>query len=118
MTPASAGSPKGGDAKQAPSRSDNIAVGRQADAPETIALTQSQQAILNGLSGTQRQALCRAEPDGNLGGYFVRWWHTNGPTMRALCRKELGVSVWSGLVLTPLGLLLRTTLLQANRNGK
>jgi hypothetical protein len=33
MTPASAGSPKGGDAKQAPSRSDNIAVGRQADAP-------------------------------------------------------------------------------------
>jgi len=113
MTPASAGSPLGARPEGAGSRSDNIAV-READAPETIALTQSQQAILNGLSEAQRRALCRCEMtslgngipsnvedarilhDAGLAWTPAHWWH---PLNRD-------------------GETLRTTLLQANRNGK
>jgi len=68
--------------------------------------------IANGLSEGQRRAMLSAEADGCLGYLFIRWWQTSGPTMRALRRRGLGSTVWSGLILTPLGLAVRAHLLQ------
>jgi hypothetical protein len=96
---------------------------READAPETIALTQSQQAILNGLSEAQRRLILWHQPN-SPGVVMV---HTRGIAYRAadvLRAKGITHNHTHGWAeLSPLGLaireaLLRTTLLQANRNGK
>jgi len=76
----------------------------------TGTLTQSQQAILDGLSAVQRQAIRDC---------LTRYMDPN--TTKALRRK--GLCEGRGSMLTMDGLaireaLLRTTLLQANRNGK
>lgn len=56
------------------------------------------------LSVQQRGAILRAEIDGHLGNRFVRRWHANGRTLRSIRKKGLGMTVWSGIMLTPLGL--------------
>jgi len=84
---------------------------RAADAPETIALTQSQQAILNGLSEESREAI-RTGSTSVLATQGLPW--CGRCDMRA-------TGGWSWCKHHPDncdGLLLRTTLLQANRNGK
>ena len=70
------------------------------------------QRIADSLSEAQRRALLRAEPDGHLGHHFVRWWHANAPTLKALRRAGMGTTVWSGLALTPLGLEVKAYLQQ------
>ena len=122
MTPASAGSPKGRDTVGGSiAEGDNIAV-READATETIALTQSQQAILNGLSGTQRQAILRAVPGGRIistgePAFFEAWAHNRTLNkLRSLGLLHCYLLTADGLAIREA--LLRTTLLQANRNGK
>lgn len=70
-------------------------------------MTLTPEEIAGRLTKAQRRALVRAEPDGKLGKFFIRWWVANGVVLRALKRKDLGFSVWSGLCLTPLGLAVR-----------
>jgi len=110
----------GRDAQQFDREATKAAV-READAPETIALTQSQQAILNGLSGPMLVALERL---------CKNFCWADGRSVTALERRGLAVSrMLIGFGETPdrmsaptqLGrevFALRTTLLQANRNGK
>jgi len=84
----------------------------------TDTLTQSQQAILNGLTAAQRRMLLAARETP-----LTSRMKCPG-RMKALRAKGLAVEAWrGGDLLTPLGdaireALLRTTLLQANRNGK
>ena len=68
------------------------------------------QTIASKLTKAQRAAVMRAESDGDLGLRFVRWWHADARTLRALVKKDLGTSCWSGLFLTPSGELVRTHL--------
>ncbi len=70
--------------------------------------------IAEGLTKAQREALARAEPDGQLGLYFLRWWHANAPTLKAIRKRGLGTTTWSGLALTPLGQQVRAHLEQRN----
>jgi len=112
MTPASAGSPLGARPEGAGSRSDNIAVGRQADAPETIALTQSQQAILKSLSAKQKRNIQNTPHPQPMEGH----WFWPGSLQEAYEIARMGLLNKHGF--TPAGIALRTTLLQANRNGK
>ena len=76
----------------------------------TDALTQSQQAILDGLSEAQRQVLLSVARTDFLSVV------TSLVGLGLVERDDDGLS--AAFRLTPLGLLLRTTLLQANRNGK
>jgi len=79
----------------------------------TDALTQSKQAILNGLTAAQKDALLGTysftspleEEDGEIALVEAGLWN-------------MLFGLTGADRLTPLGLLLRTTLLQANRNGK
>lgn len=64
------------------------------------------------LSKSQRAALLVAEPDGHLGRHFIRWWQASGRTLRALRRKELGIVVWSGIMLSSRGLAVRALLIE------
>jgi len=71
--------------------------------------------MARGLSEAQRAAICRAEQDGHLAKFFVRWWHANGRTIRSLVRKGFGVTVWSGAILTPRGEELRRHLMEKDQ---
>lgn len=78
-------------------------------------MTKTPAEIAMGLSKQQAGALKRAEPDGHLGLYFVRWWHANSRTLRALRNRGLGTAVWSGIALNQTGLAVRAALLEGER---
>ena len=65
------------------------------------------EAVARGLTKTQRAAILRAEADGHLGRLFIRWWHANGRTLKSLTRRGLSSVVWSGVMLTSLGVAVR-----------
>ena len=65
-------------------------------------------AIVAKLTPGVRDALARAELDGNLGRYFTRW--TTVKVGKALVKQELGTAVWSGVMLSSLGEQVRAAL--------
>lgn len=73
--------------------------------------------IVRGMTKAQADAVLRAEEDGHLGNLFIRWWQANGRTLRALRRKGLGISVWSGVMLSKAGLEVRARLLSSGGEG-
>lgn len=64
--------------------------------------------IAAGLTKAQREALIRAELDGNLGRYFSRF--ISAPAGRGLIKAKLGTAVWSGVMLNALGEEVRALL--------
>lgn len=66
--------------------------------------------IAAGLTKAQRDAIVSAEPDGQLGKCFIRWWQAGTKTMASLRRKQLATTVWSGVVLSDTGLQVRAIL--------
>lgn len=65
-------------------------------------------AVAAKLTAGQRTALLRAELDGNLDRYFARF--ISVPVGRGLVRAQLGTAVWSGVVLSELGVTVRAHL--------
>ena len=64
--------------------------------------------IAGKLTKAQREALLKAELDGNLGRYFSRFISMQAG--RGLIKAGLGTAVWSGVVLSARGLAVRTIL--------
>lgn len=64
--------------------------------------------VAAGLTKAQREALLKAELDGNLGRYFARF--ISEPAGRGLVKAGLGTAVWSGVMLSALGLAVRASL--------
>jgi hypothetical protein len=60
------------------------------------------------LTKAQREALIKAELDGNLGRYFSRF--ISAPAGRGLVKAGLGTAVWSGIMLSQTGLAVRAFL--------
>ena len=79
-------------------------------------MTDEAREIAARLTEAQRRALKRAEPDGQLGFYFIRWWVANDRTLGALVKSRIGTVVWSGVALTPFGLAVRAVLMEG-RDG-
>lgn len=61
-----------------------------------------------GLTKAQREALLKAELDDNVDRYFTRF--ISEPAGRSLVKAGLGTAVWSGVMLSELGLAVRASL--------
>ncbi|MEG8219022.1 hypothetical protein OSJ57_00080 [Sphingomonas sp. HH69] len=73
-------------------------------------MTPTIEELARGLTEAQKRAVMEAESDGHLGNRFVRWWQADRRTIKSLRSRSLGTAVWSGMMLTPLGITLRAYL--------
>ncbi|WP_293921181.1 hypothetical protein [Sphingobium sp. UBA5915] len=68
--------------------------------------------IAAALTEAEREALLKAEIDGNLGRWFSRF--ISIPAGKGLVRRGLATTVWSGVMLSSTGLAVRAHLENSN----